>query len=136
VVSFSSPAKTVTQPLLQPRELAGIARFDQLPHEIGRPGEEHASFLFRGFHAQRDREVRLAGANRPREDQILWRGPRACTTRDWSKSGFVTPICSPACRQVVSKGWVRAPRLFSLSIDVSGNAGPVPWFPATATGLA
>ena len=62
------------EPLLQPRELAGIARFEQLPHQIGRPGEEHASFLLRRFHAERNREVRFAGADRTGEDQILGRG--------------------------------------------------------------
>ena len=62
------------QPLLQPGQLAGIARFDQLTHEIGRPGEEHASFLLRRFHAERDREMRLAGPDRAGEDQILGRG--------------------------------------------------------------
>ena len=61
------------QPLLQPRELAGIARFEQLTHEIGRAGEEHAAFLLRRFDAERDREVRFAGADRAGEDQILGR---------------------------------------------------------------
>ena len=62
------------EPLLQPGELAGIARFEQLPHEIGRAGEEHAAFLLRRFDAERDREMRLAGADRAGEDQILGRG--------------------------------------------------------------
>ena len=61
------------QPLLQARELAGVARFEQLPHEIGRAGEEHAAFLLRRFDAERDRQVRLAGADRAGEDQILRR---------------------------------------------------------------
>ena len=55
-------------------ELAGVARFEQLTHEIGRAGEEHAAFLLRRFDAERDREVRFAGADRAGEDQILRRG--------------------------------------------------------------
>jgi len=62
------------EPLLQPGELAGIARFDQLPHEIGGPGEQHASFLLRRLHTERNREVRFAGTNRAGEDQILGGG--------------------------------------------------------------
>ena len=61
------------QPLVQPRQLARIARFDQLPHQIGGPGEEHASFLLRRFHAERDRQVRFARSDRAGEDQILRR---------------------------------------------------------------
>ena len=59
------------EPLLQPRELAGIARFEQLPDQIGGAREEHAPFLFRRFDAERDRQMRLAGADRAGEDQIL-----------------------------------------------------------------
>ena len=62
------------EPLLQPRELARIARFEQLAHEIGRPREEHAPFLLRRFDAERDRQMRLAGPDRAGEDQILGRG--------------------------------------------------------------
>ena len=61
------------QPLLQARELAGVAGFEELAHQVGRAGEEHAAFLFRRFDAERDGEMRLAGADRPREDQILGR---------------------------------------------------------------
>ncbi len=61
------------EPLLQPRELPGIARFEQLPHQIGGAREEHAPFLFRRFDAERDRQVRLPGADRAGEDQILRR---------------------------------------------------------------
>ena len=35
------------EPLLQPRELAGIAGFEELPHQIGRAREEDAAFLLR-----------------------------------------------------------------------------------------
>ena len=49
------------QPLLESGELAGIARFDQRPHQIRGPGEEHAPFLLRRFDAERDREVCFAG---------------------------------------------------------------------------
>ena len=46
----------------------------ELPDEIGRAREEHAPFLLRRFDAERDREVRFAGADRAGEDQILGRG--------------------------------------------------------------
>jgi len=61
------------QPLLQARELPRVAGFEELTHQVGRAREEHAAFLFRRFHAERDGEMRLAGADRPREDQILGR---------------------------------------------------------------
>jgi hypothetical protein len=41
-----------TQPLLQPRQLAGIARLQELADQIGGAGKEHAAFLFRGFDAE------------------------------------------------------------------------------------
>jgi hypothetical protein len=70
------------EPLLESGELTGIARFDQLPDQIGGSGEEHASFLLRGFDAQCDREVRFAGADRAGEDQILGSGdPRSTRER-------------------------------------------------------
>ena len=43
------------QPLLEPRELAGITRLEQLPHQIGRAPEQDAVFLFRRFDAPGDR---------------------------------------------------------------------------------
>lgn len=43
---------------MQPRQLTGIARFEELPHEIGRPGKEHATFVLGRFHTQRDRHAR------------------------------------------------------------------------------
>ena len=61
------------QPLLEARELARVARFEELAHQIGRAGEEHAPFLLGGFDAERDRQVRLARADRAGEDQILRR---------------------------------------------------------------
>lgn len=57
--------------LLQPGELAGIARFDQLPDEIRRSGKEHASLLLRRLDPERNREVRFAGPDRASENQIL-----------------------------------------------------------------
>jgi hypothetical protein len=33
-------------------------------HQVGRSGEEHATFLLRRFHAERDRQVRFARAVR------------------------------------------------------------------------
>ena len=59
---------------LQAPELARIARFEELAHQIGGARKEHASLLPRRFDAERDREVRLARADRAGEDQILGRG--------------------------------------------------------------
>ena len=59
------------QALLLARELAGVAGFQELPYEISRAREEHAAFLLRRFDAKRDRQVRLAGPDRTRQDQIL-----------------------------------------------------------------
>lgn len=47
--------------------------FEQLPDEIGGAREEHAAFLLGCFDAERDRQVRFAGADRPGDDQILGR---------------------------------------------------------------
>jgi len=44
-----------------------------LSHQVGGAGEEHAAFLFGRFHAERDRQVRLAGPDRTGQDQILGR---------------------------------------------------------------
>lgn len=54
--------------LLKARELARIARFEELADPISRTGE--ASLLFGCFHPERDRQVRLAGPDRAGEDQI------------------------------------------------------------------
>jgi hypothetical protein len=64
------------EPLLQPRELAPIPRFEQLTDEIGRAREEYAPFLLGRFDAERDREMRFPFANWAGEDQILGRGDR------------------------------------------------------------
>jgi hypothetical protein len=39
------------QSWLQARELAGIAGFEELAHQVGRAGEEHPTFLLGGFDA-------------------------------------------------------------------------------------
>ena len=59
------------EPALQAPELARVAGFEQQADEIGGPREEHAAFDLRRFEAERDRQVRLAGADRAGEDQIL-----------------------------------------------------------------
>ncbi len=46
------------QSLLETRELARIPRFQELAHQIGRTGEEHASFLLRGFNTQGNGQMR------------------------------------------------------------------------------
>ena len=56
------------EPLLQPRERAGIAGFEELLHQIGRSGKQDAAFLFRRLHAERNRQMRFAGADRPGEE--------------------------------------------------------------------
>src|ERR1700688_458829 len=60
--------------LLETRELARIPRFQELAHQIGRPGEEHASFLLRGFDTQGNGQMRLPRPDRTGEDEILGRG--------------------------------------------------------------
>ena len=65
---------TREQALLQPGELARIAGFEELTDEIGGAGKQHAAFLFRRLDAERDRQVRFAGADRTGEDEILRRG--------------------------------------------------------------
>jgi hypothetical protein len=62
------------EPLLQPGQLAGIAGFNQLTHEVGRPGEEHPSFLLRRFHAERDGEVRFSGPDRAEDQDVVGLG--------------------------------------------------------------
>ena len=62
------------EPALESGELARIACFEELAHEIGRAGKQHAPLLFGGLHAERDREMGFAGADRPRQNQILRRG--------------------------------------------------------------
>ena len=53
-----------------------------LPDEISSAREEHAPFLFGGLDSERDGQVRLAGADRARQDQIFRRGhPRPARER-------------------------------------------------------
>jgi hypothetical protein len=65
------------QPLLETRELTGIAGFQQLAHEVGGASEKHAAFLLRGFRAK---DV---------EDQ--------CEARDWASADrFHCRTCTPS----------------------------------------
>ena len=57
--------------LMQPRERELVARLDQLAHEVGRAHEGHAVSPPGGLDAKRDREVRLAGADRPGDHDVL-----------------------------------------------------------------
>jgi hypothetical protein len=73
------------QPLLEARERAGVACLQQLPDEIGRTREEHPAFLLRGFHAERDGQVRFPvpiGPARMRFSGAVTHSPRAsvCTS--------------------------------------------------------
>ena len=51
--------------MLEPRELAGIPRLEELAHEVRGPREEDAALLRRGFDAKRDRQMRLPGPEGP-----------------------------------------------------------------------
>ncbi len=57
--------------LMQPGERELVARLDQLAHEVGRAHEGDAVATAGGLHAERDREVRLAGADRPGDHDVL-----------------------------------------------------------------
>jgi len=56
---------------LQASELSSVARFEQRTDDVRRAGEENASSLTSGFDAERDRQVRLAGADGPGEDDVV-----------------------------------------------------------------
>ena len=56
---------------MEPREREFVTRLDQLAHEVGRAHEGDAVAAAGGLHAERDREVRLAGADRPGDDDVL-----------------------------------------------------------------
>ncbi len=56
---------------MQPRERELVARLDQIAHEVGRAHEGDAVAAASGLDAERDREVRLAGADRPGDDDVL-----------------------------------------------------------------
>jgi hypothetical protein len=56
---------------LQATELTRITGLEQLADEIGRPCEEHLTLLLRRLDAESERQMRLAGPDRPRQDQIL-----------------------------------------------------------------
>ena len=62
------------QPRLEPRELAGVARLEELAHEVGGAREEHPVRLFGRFDAEGNRQVGLPGPNGPGQDEILGRG--------------------------------------------------------------
>ena len=57
--------------LVQPRERELVARLDQLAHEVGRAHEGDAVAAAYGLDAECDREVRLAGADRPGDHDVL-----------------------------------------------------------------
>ena len=62
------------EPLLEPRQLARIACFEELAHKIRRASKQHAPLLFGRLDSERNREMGFAGADRPRQNQILRRG--------------------------------------------------------------
>ena len=70
------------QALLQSGELARIPGFQELPDEIRRARKQDTAFLFGRLDAQGDRQVRLAGPNRARQNEILGGGD---------------PLAAPAC---------------------------------------
>jgi hypothetical protein len=55
----------------QASELARVARFEERPHDVGGAREEDASLLPRALDAECDREMRFAGADGPREDDVI-----------------------------------------------------------------
>jgi hypothetical protein len=62
--------------LLQPRELTRIARFEELPHEIGGSGKEHAAFLLGRFDTHAIAKCVLPvpiGPAKMRFDHVVWR---------------------------------------------------------------
>jgi NAD(P)-dependent dehydrogenase (short-subunit alcohol dehydrogenase family) len=59
------------EPSLKPSELARIARLEQRSDDVCRAGEENAPSLTSGLDTERDRQVRLAGADGSRKDDVV-----------------------------------------------------------------
>ena len=57
--------------LMEPRERELVTCLDQLAHEVGGADEGDAVAAAGGLDAERDREVRLAGADRPGDDDVV-----------------------------------------------------------------
>ena len=57
--------------LVQPRERELVARLDEFANEVGGAHEGDAVAAAGSLDAERDREVRLAGADRPGDDDVL-----------------------------------------------------------------
>ena len=76
---------------MQPREREFVARLDQLAHEVGRAHEGDAVAAAYGLHTERDREVRLAGADRPGDDDVLG----ALDVRAGRELGELRPLDAP-----------------------------------------
>ena len=98
---------------LEATQLARVAGLEQLAHEIGCPREEHAALLLRRLDAERDRQMRLAGAGRgsarsgapPRAGRAAWRDaptpPANGGPKSRSSSGST---CRTACGLRASSG--------------------------------
>ncbi|MEQ8983065.1 MAG: hypothetical protein RL846_34295, partial [Deltaproteobacteria bacterium] len=56
---------------MEAADLALVVCFDQHPDEVGRAMEGDTAPLLGGLETEGDREVRLPGADRSREDQVL-----------------------------------------------------------------
>ena len=56
---------------MEPRERELVTCLEQLAHEVGRAHERDTVAAAGGLHAERDREVRLAGADRPGDHDVL-----------------------------------------------------------------
>src|SRR5882724_4871800 len=67
---------------LQAGELALVAGFEEGAHQIGRAPEADVAPLSGGLDAEGDSEVGLAGADRPREDEVLGVGDPAAAVGD------------------------------------------------------
>jgi hypothetical protein len=73
-------------------ELARVAGFDELTHHIRGAHKEHSSLLLSCLRAEGDREMPLAGADRPSEDEILRRG-HPLATREQVDLRRIGPVC-------------------------------------------
>ena len=58
---------------MEPGQRALVAGFEQLAHQFGGAHKAHAVAPPRGLDPERDRDMRLAGADRPAQDQVMMR---------------------------------------------------------------
>ena len=100
-----APASYTTPGSSSPGEF--VARLDQLAHEVGRAHEGDAVAAAYGLHTERDREVRLAGADRPGDDDVLG----ALDVRAGRKLGELRPLDAPQPALSLRRGPTRGASL-------------------------